>query len=248
MPGVHPGILMSHATQVNPYELQWCPSTTALVGTLIATNQTIILGIRCRRWTCTYCRTPNEILLKERVASGTPNKMLTLTIRRDSQLTPKQTHEKHRPAISRLYHLIRRANGPLEAATFLELHKSGYPHWHALVRSDYIPIDLIREKWEQLTGSYIVDLRRIRDAEVSRRYVSKYVVKQLDQQIFHRLGRVVCFTRHYAPPVVPKAPTAYQWSRDKRHPIEIQESSYRDWTAEWSGRTCILSPPPSKPF
>jgi hypothetical protein len=92
-----------------------------------------------------------------------------------------------------------------------------------------------------LTGSWIVDVRQIKDASVSRRYVQKYVVKQLAAQIFARVGRVVCFTRRYCPP--PERPDGQNlsWSRHPDHPLELADLYAADFTAEWSGRICSLT-------
>lgn len=237
------GILTEHARKVNPMNLQWCPSVRTLVGTKLDSRTVIVLPIRCRRWTCPYCRICNEILLKEKVAAGHPDRMLTLTGRPRNHETPKEMHDRLRPSISRLYSELRRKIGEVEAATFLELHKSGYPHWHALVRSGYLPWGSIKESWFHLTGSSIVDIRIIKSEEVSRKYVTKYVVKQLSQQIHNRIGRVVTFTRHYCEKVPKPDRKGLLWSLVKKHPLEVVEDVYAGCPAVWDGRVCTLTIP-----
>ena len=58
-----------------------------------------------------------------------------------------------------------------------ELHKSGYPHYHLLVRSSFIPQKELSGKWAELTGSPIVDVRKILDNFSSFRYLVKYLTK-----------------------------------------------------------------------
>ena len=148
-----------------------------------------------------------------------------------------------RPKISRLYQDLRRAHGEWNAATFTELHRSGFPHWHALIRGPYVSHPEIRRRWRDLTGSYVIDIRAINDPKVATQYVQKYVTKQMCQVRGLRLGYVVTFTRKYSPPP-PKQndPTPYTWTIDKRHPVDVQESSYKTWNSQWKGNVCYLTP------
>jgi len=62
----------------------------------------------------------------------------------------------------------------------LELHKSGYPHYHFLIRGPYWPRDEVRAEWERLTGAFICNIQRIWNQDKSRhRYAIKYVTKAM---------------------------------------------------------------------
>lgn len=221
----------------NPSAMTWCPSVTTLIGSTPGGSTDTLLPIRCRRWTCPFCRMCNEILTKEKVLSGKPSKMLTLTIRPNPKETPRETYVRSRSSISRLYQTLRRHAGEWEAATFLERHGSGFPHWHALVRGNWVPIELVRSTWRDLTGSFIVDLRRIKDPRVATRYVSKYVTKQLSNLIKNRLGRILTFTRSYLPEKESlEKRTGMRWTWVKRHPEAVAASYGTDCKISWEGR------------
>lgn len=234
-------VYTKHAKGSSPVELDWCPYTKSLIGRDIENLSIIVLPIRCKRWTCPYCRVPNEILLKEKVVSGGPNKMLTLTVRPDPGETPGQTFKRVRRAIPRLYQECRRYCGRWEAATFMERHRSGYPHWHALIRSNYVPQKFIADEWRRLTGSWIVDIRRINDDAVARRYVTKYVTKQFQQWHSLKLGHVVSFTRHYS--MLPKKEVQKSpllWTMSKQEPRLLEQEFPAHWKRVWKGRILEL--------
>lgn len=56
-------------------------------------------------------------------------------------------------------------------------HKTGdwHPHLHCLLSGKYIPHDRLSELWSKIThGSYIVDIRTIRDQNEISKYVARY--------------------------------------------------------------------------
>jgi hypothetical protein len=61
----------------------------------------------------------------------------------------------------------------------METHKSGYPHFHLVARSDFIQAERMSRWWQELTEAYIVDIRAIRSKQNVARYVGKYITKQL---------------------------------------------------------------------
>lgn len=102
-------------------------------------------------------------------------------------------------------------NNVAGGAAFLEIKRSksveGWNvHLHALVDSTWVPHHALRQAWCGLTGgSFIVDVRRVRDPDHVRRYVTKYVSKgfssevarnpeHLDEAIQALSGRRMCAT------------------------------------------------------
>lgn len=62
----------------------------------------------------------------------------------------------------------------------LELHKSGYPHYHFLIRGPFWPRQQLRDEWQRLTGAFIVNIQMIWNNDHSRhRYAIKYVTKAM---------------------------------------------------------------------
>jgi hypothetical protein len=199
-----------------------CPYSHTIWGETDSPGHFIILPIRCRRWTCDHCFVANEIALKEKVISGNPERMLTFTAAPLRGESPIAMHRRIRPAISRTFQILRKLNGPLEAATFLELHRSGFPHYHALQRGAFIPWKLLRDTWQSLTGNYIVDIRAVREKNQAGKYVTKYVSKQFRDLVHKKLGRICNFTRGYLPKTqTTKAPSTIDWTYSKEHPATI---------------------------
>jgi Replication protein len=96
-------------------------------------------------------------------------------------------------------------------AAFLELTWSGasrqwHPHLHVIAQGSYIPQNLLRDTWKDITGdSFIVDVRYINDLGQTTRYVAKYAAKPhapsylhrpdlLDEAIIALGGRRLCLT------------------------------------------------------
>jgi len=56
-----------------------------------------------------------------------------------------------------------------------------HPHLHVIGEGDFVPQSEITTTWKQITGdSFIVDVRRLRDAKEAVRYISKYAAKGID--------------------------------------------------------------------
>lgn len=60
----------------------------------------------------------------------------------------------------------------------VELTKRGTPHLHILLDCPFVSQRWLSERWNELTGNNIVDVRRIGSATELARYVSKYLTKQ----------------------------------------------------------------------
>ena len=58
-----------------------------------------------------------------------------------------------------------------------ELHESGWPHYHALLRSSWIPQGRLSEIWGQLTGAPVVWIAKIDQSFSTFRYLVKYLTK-----------------------------------------------------------------------
>jgi len=80
---------------------------------------------------------------------------------------------------------------------WIERTKSWHPHLHVLLDSAFLPQSELSETWCKVThGSYIVDIRTVRDPEETAKYVSRYVSRpaelssltlSLAKQVFHAL-------------------------------------------------------------
>jgi hypothetical protein len=123
-----------------------------------------------------------------------------------------------------LFTRLRKLFGSIEYAAFLEETKRGWPHWHVLVRSNYIPQHKIANIWQDLTGAFVVDVRRIQDPDRTAAYVTKYVTKLVGTGDKPRLGRIVGFSKQYlireqTNPTNPE----WRWWLDKAAPWTVAQ-------------------------
>jgi len=82
-------------------------------------------------------------------------------------------------AFAKLVQKIRYKTGNFEYLLVFELTKKGTPHIHMLSRGGFIPQAWLSDQWKKLTGSFIVDIRRIRRKKDVSNYITKYLGKAI---------------------------------------------------------------------
>lgn len=82
-------------------------------------------------------------------------------------------------AFTKLVQRIRRKYGIFEYMLVWELTKKGTPHIHLLQRGTWIPKQVLSDMWCSLTGSFIVDIKRIQRSRDVARYITKYMGKSI---------------------------------------------------------------------
>jgi len=153
---------------------------------------------KCRDRFCDACSVEKRRTVcanVQRCLTGLDLRLLTLTLRAGDDPLDDQ--------LRRLYCSFRKfrqykAIHPLMAGGlfFLELTlnsktRQWHPHLHVLFQGDYIPHEIIKHAWHQVTGdSYIVDIRRIGDSARAAAYVAKYAGKSLDSRVWHDYHRL----------------------------------------------------------
>jgi len=78
-----------------------------------------------------------------------------------------------------------------------EVTRAGFPHYHLLVRSAFIPQQQIKAWWNELTGATIVDVRKVSNDFKCYQYLVKYLTK------LHRIEwteRHVSYSRNFFNP------------------------------------------------
>jgi hypothetical protein len=98
--------------------------------------------------------------------------------------------------------------GEVEYLRVTEVTKKGWPHYHLLLRSGFLPHKVVKTLWAELTGATIVDLRQVKKSFSAYQYLVKYLSK------LHRLEwteRHVSVSKNFAPKV--------EWAPD--NPIEL---------------------------
>lgn len=132
----------------------------------------------CKRWTCPYCGRVKRAKLQADIQAARPNRFLTLTTANHADATPRQIFDWTRRQVSELGKAIRREGSSFEYLRCLEATKTGYPHYHLLVRSGWLDQHELSAKWCRLTRAFIVDIRALSKDEKAARYVMKYLTKQ----------------------------------------------------------------------
>lgn len=126
--------------------------------------------------------------------------MLTLTYS-TSLYSALDVATRHKADFKRFVRLMRQIYPKFEYCYFIEITKRFYVHFHVYVDQFY-PIETIRETWERITGSYIVDIREIK-TEKQKYYCSNYhsVAKKFNfEQLkfaFAHISRFFGQSRHF---------------------------------------------------
>ena len=167
------GSTLNHESLANT-----CPSAKTLTGFSTLLDRWVVIQIRCKRWGCRHCGERKVTYLGWRCQDAEPNRLITLTISTSLWETPRQSYEATKSKVTQLAIRLRRKFGEFEYFKVLEVTKKGWPHYHLVVRSGYIPQPTISDIWQQLTGAHIVDVRAIKKTRDVYFYVVKYLAKQ----------------------------------------------------------------------
>lgn len=140
-----------------------------------------VRAIRCKRWSCPHCIENNRRRVIRAAVAGHPTALLTLTLSSKQYPDPDDAADQLKRGLVALRKRIAR-RFPNERIPFLavfEKHKSGHPHLHLLIRAKFLPIRMLKRMWEDITGSYQVDIRGLKKSRQAALYVAKYVGKDL---------------------------------------------------------------------
>lgn len=137
------------------------------------------ISLRCRSWGCEECGPKRKAQLIACAMAGTPDKMLTLTIRKQDDLSPEDAARRlsHAWRLLRLRLMRKYRMRKLPFLLVVEKHKSGYPHFHILMRTRYLDQKYISSVMQELIGSPIVHIFKITSKEMAAGYAIKYCGK-----------------------------------------------------------------------
>lgn len=139
----------------------------------------IAISLRCRAWTCEECAPIRRSQLINLAASGTPNRMITLTVNPAVGISPADRAAKLARAWRLVVARFRRAHksATLNYLAIFEATKRGEPHLHILVRGPFISQRWLSAQMAMIIQSPIVDIRLIKSTRQAVNYVTKYVGK-----------------------------------------------------------------------
>lgn len=167
--------LISNSWYLDNY--QFCPTAKTVLGVDAATEETIVAAVTCKRWTCGYCAQHKIRRLAFLTHNAQPNRLLTLTVDPKLHDNPELAWLSTRRKVPELMRSLRKEVSELEYLRVTECTKTGWPHYHLLMRSSFLVQKLIKARWQELTGATIVDIRKVWKTWSAYTYLVKYLTK-----------------------------------------------------------------------
>ena len=207
-------------------QFPWCSASTGMFARDAEAGQPVLIAITCHRWSCRYCAMVKIKRLAWLTSEARPNRFMTLTTDPKHFSTPREAWEATAVRVPELIRHLRTRFGEIEYLRVTELCKSGYPHYHMLVRSDYIPQPVVKAWWSKATGAEIVDVRKVNNCFNAYYYLVKYLTKM------HSLDwteRHVSYSRRFFPKDLPELPASWTFvekQKTTRHPKDLLVDYY----------------------
>lgn len=155
---------------------------------------TVFIALPCKQWSCRHCAQNKIRQLSLKTQRAKPNRLLTLTVDPSLYDNPRHAFDETRRKVPEVMRSLRNRFGEVEYLRVTELTRGGWPHYHLMIRSPYIPHAVVKAKWKDLTGALIVDLRQIKGSLNTYNYLVKYLSKM------HKIGwteRHVSYSRNF---------------------------------------------------
>lgn len=154
-----------------------CPHAQTMLGHCPEFRCTFVIPLPCKQWGCRFCSANMCRRLAAKTRDAKPNRMLTLTIDPSLWGTPRAAFDATRRKLPIFIAYLRKKFGPIEYLRVTELTRAGWPHYHLLVRSGFLPHPVLAKKWRELTGARIVDIRQVLPRWNAYTYLLKYLTK-----------------------------------------------------------------------
>lgn len=156
---------------------QCCPDAQTYTAYAKGSVDLLVFPLPCKRWTCRACAETKIKRLAIIVQEAQPSRLLTLTIDPSLYSTKREAFDKTRRQVSVLVRTLRKRFGPIEYLRVTEVTRAGWPHYHLLVQSGFLPHAVVKAEWFKLTGAKIVDLRQVTKSWSAYKYLVKYLAK-----------------------------------------------------------------------
>jgi hypothetical protein len=230
------------------YQQSVCPNAQTLLAYDIDHDEDLVLVLNCKQWSCRWCSTRKIAALASRTRLAEPNRLLTLTVNPALFNTPRDAFDATRRQVPVFFAQVRQRFDSVEYLRVTEATRLGWPHYHCMVRSPYLPHPVIKSIWSKLTGAVIVDVRQVHHTFKAYTYLVKYLSK------VHSLEwteRHVSFSRGFFPPIEP----GQALKRNLTNLLRIDQHPYNYLAQHYAGRPLCqttpgtflvgLEPPPS---
>jgi len=213
-----------------------CETAHTYTGRIIGGTDLLVCPVTCKRWSCPYCSRVKIRRLACLCKLAGPTRLLTLTVDPANYTSPRHAFDATAALVPELIRSLRKKFGAVEYLRVTELHKSGFPHYHMLIRSGFLPHAVVKNEWHRLTNNAIVDLRQVDGSFQSYTYLTKYLSK------LHRIewtDRHVSYSKSFFPVDAMKKPDSEGLADGKMY-----KSHPFVWLAEYCpGREVIQQGP-----
>lgn len=205
-----------------------CPRAQTYLAWSVVKDSWILFPLACNTWRCRYCAQTKTKRLAYRVSKATPNRLLTLTVDPKLYATPREAFDRTRKQVPILIRRLRERFGEVEYFRVTEVTGRGWPHYHLLVRSPYLPHAVVKKLWRELTQAEIVDIRQVDRNFRAYTYLLKYLSKM------HDLGwteRHTSASKGFFPPEEPFEPEPLELAEGQyfgRHPANFLTEYFQD--------------------
>lgn len=224
-----------------------CPSAQTLIYLSNETGALTLWPVSCKRWGCPYCAPRKVRRLAFLTHAAQPNRWIRLGVNPalysagpDGQSPQEMAWRDTSPKVPELCRRLAKDYGKIDYLRVCEIHNGttkyaeletpgkalGFPHYHAMLRSNYLPQKRVSQVWGHLTGAPVVWVAKIDQSFSSFRYLTKYLTK------LHRLewtNRHVSYSRDFFPPEATEKlarPVQTVISRSKTHPWKYMTDNY----------------------
>ena len=190
----------------------YCPWAKCVTGLDPNSERYVLIGVTCKRWGCPYCAVRKVRRLAWMSKNAAPNRLLTVTVSSYRYTHGKEAWDATSKAFPELIRYARsgeasltkdaRANKraglkyartPIECEYLrvLELQDNGMPHFHVMLRSNFLLHKDMLDEWRRLIGTPTnwtedtpkpkewagVNLKKIDDTFRTFHYLVKYLTK-----------------------------------------------------------------------
>lgn len=173
-----------------------CSWARAYTGLNPESQLSLLFIVNCKRWSCPVCARQKVRQLAAQTKLANPNRLLTLTVDPSLYDGPRQAFDRTTACVPELIRYLRTRFGEVEYLRVTEVTAKGFPHYHLLLRSGFLPHAVVKACWEKYTSAKIVDLRQVKNYFNAYTYLVKYLTK------LHKLDwteRHVSYSRGFFP-------------------------------------------------
>lgn len=130
-----------------------CPWAKSIIAIDPETERPILCPVTCKRWGCPYCAVRKIRKLAYLTNAAAPVRWIRMAVNPRNYTSPRDAWEKTSPLFPECFRQLRKIrNEPIEYLRVTELHASGFPHYHALLRCGYLPKQQLDDEWARLTA------------------------------------------------------------------------------------------------